>query len=332
MFSVGQLGLLGVAFLLTVITMGYFLPKWGRAVGRTNFLLRTDENKPGRPKVPTLGGVAIVSCFVFSVVIVGFLARVLAIDSINAVLLNHALLTVALVALFGLVDDIVIIPRRFTKPILALLASLPMMGAAGLSTAVRLPFFGGVELGVLYLLLVPLFIIFSANAVNILSTYNGLETGLAIMVSLGLFAVAWINGSFTGVLFIVPFIAVLLLFFRQNKFPARIFLGNVGTLAVGAMLAVAALVAKAEFAFVIMMIPYFVHFLFYARNGFKWKPNMWGVPQQDGTLKCKYRKPFGLMHIILLKSKKATEQKVVLYLILLELLFVALAVALELFV
>lgn len=319
-----------LAFLLAFITMAYFLPKWIRAVKRKKFLLRVDENKFSKPLVPTIGGVALASCFIFSLILVELISLLLKLNSVDVALLQPALLTTALVALFGLVDDIIVIPRRFTKPILAFLASVPMMAASGLCPVIHIPFFGGVDFGILYfILIVPLFIVFCANAVNILSTYNGLETGLALVVSTGLFAAAWIKGEFTGALFMAPLIAVLLVFFPYNKFPARVFLGNVGTLFIGAALAVGALVGNVERVLVILMVPYFIHFLMYSRNRFRWKPKMWGKPQKDGTLKCQYPKPFGLMHLIMMKFRGATEKKIVTWLICAEVVFAAIAVLLE---
>ena len=57
-------------------------------------------------------------------------------------------------------------------------------------TIMVLPFIGEVNLGLLYAFaFVPLAIIFAANAVNILEGYNGLGSGMGIIMSFGLIVI-----------------------------------------------------------------------------------------------------------------------------------------------
>jgi len=322
--------LLLLSFFLALIPTAYYTPKLIRVIKRNRSLLRPDMNKIGTPSIPSLGGIAIVTGFMFSLTTAVLLSLIFKLDSVNAQLLLPGVLSIALIALMGLVDDVVMIPKRFIKPILTLYATIPMMALTGLATQMFLPFFGGIDLGIFYYLaFIPLAIIFCSNAVNILSTYNGLETGMALIASLGLLTVAIIKGQFLGTLILISLLAVLLVFYNYNRFPAKIFLGNVGTLFVGAAIAVGAILGNIERALIIVMIPYFIHFLFYSRNFYRFKPNMWAVPQKDGTLKCPYKKPMGLMHLLIKKGIN-TEKKVTLYLMGLELVFVLAAVLLEL--
>lgn len=322
--------LLAFAFALAFIPTAYYMPHFIGLLRTRKELLRPDQNKLGKPLVPALGGIALVTGFMFSLATLVLISVILEYGPINSGALLPAMLSLTLIALLGLVDDIIVIPKRFTKPILTLYASIPMMALAGLNTFIYVPLFGGVDLGILYgIAFVPLAIVFCANAVNILSTYNGIEAGMGLVVALGIFLAAWAKGEFTGMLVAVPLIAVLAVFLWHNRFPSKIFPGNVGTLFIGGALAVAAILGNVERALVIMMIPYFVHFLLYSRNLFKWKPEMWGVPQKNGTLKCSYDKPYGLMHWLIMKRKGMTEKKVVLYLIAMEIAFAAAAVAME---
>lgn len=325
--------MLALAFVLAFAPTLFYMPRFVRLVHEKKELLRRDMNKQGTPPVPSMGGIALVTGFMFSIATVILVSVLFSQNSIDYAVLLPSLLTLALIALLGLVDDIIVIPKRFTKPILTLYAAIPMMAIAGLGsldTLLYVPFFGGVELGLLYyLLIIPLAIIFCSNAVNILSTYNGLEAGMGIIVALGILLASLLKGSYMGALVMVPLVAVLIVFLRYNKFPARLFLGNTGTLFIGGALAVGAILGNVERALVIMMIPYFIHFLLYSRNLFAWKPEMWSKPQADGTLKAPYEKPYGLMHWLVMNRKGMTEKKVVYYLIAAEILFVVIAVAME---
>ncbi|MFH1225426.1 MAG: hypothetical protein V1676_06515 [Candidatus Diapherotrites archaeon] len=323
--------LLALAFALAFIPTAYYMPHFIGLLRTRKELLRPDMNKAGKPLVPALGGIALVTGFMFSLASVVLISVLFSANSVNLAVLLPAMLTLALIALLGLVDDIIVIPKRFTKPILTLYASIPMMALAGLNTVIYLPLFGGIDFGILYgLVFVPLAIVFCANAVNILSTYNGIEAGMGLVAAFGIFLAAYIKGEFTGMLIAVPFIAVLIVFLRYNMLPAKIFPGNVGALFIGGALAVAAILGNVERTLVIIMIPYFAHFLLYSRNLFRWKPEMWGVPQKNGTLKCGYNRPYGIMHWLIMNRQGMTEKKVVYSLIALEALFAAAAVMAEL--
>ena len=305
------------------------MPVLVRVLRKHKHFLRHDMNKLNRPLVPSFGGIGPVTGFLFALTSLILLERLLGWNSLDLNLLLPAMLSTALCALLGLVDDLLEIPRRFMKPLLVLYASIPMMAFTGLDPVIRLPFFGGLDLGIFYyLLFIPCAIIFCSNAVNILSTYNGLETGLAVLVASGLAAAAFLNGSTLGLVFALPLLAVLLAFYPFNRFPAKIFPGNMGTLFIGAALAITAIIGKMEAALLVVMLPYFAHFLLYSRNLYAWKPNMWGIPLKNGHLKARYSKAYGLMHWMLLREP-LTERQVVARLFAVEGLFVLAAIVLE---
>src|SRR3989338_5308257 len=316
-------------FLLAFLPTYAFLPALIRALRKHKHLLRADMNKPNKPLVPSFGGIALVTGFLFALLSAILVDRIMGLNGLNLGLLLPALLSTALCALLGLVDDLLEIPRRFMKPLLVLYASIPMMALTELTALIYLPFFGNLDLGMAYyLFFVPCAIIFCSNAVNILSTYNGLETGLGLIAALALGAVAWLRGSMLGLAFALPLIAVLLAFYPFNRFPAKIFLGNMGTLFIGAALAITAIIGKMEAALVIVMVPYFLHFLLYSRNGYAWKPNMWGVPLKNGRLRARYSKAYGLMQWVLARGPQ-TEKQVVNQVFAFETVFALAAVALE---
>jgi len=101
-----------------------------------------------------------------------------------------------------------------------------------------------IQLGFFYIFFAAFIIVATTNAVNITDGLDGLVTGLMIIALIAF----WYLSSLTGLPDIALFIAVilgsLLAFFYFNIYPARVWLGDTGALALGAMLAVIALMTN----------------------------------------------------------------------------------------
>jgi len=328
--------LLLLSFIIAFLVTLYLTPRMMKVFYKRKVVLLfgTDVNKKERPKVPSFGGIAIVTAFMFGVSVNILIRELFQLGGLNLTYLLPGLLAVSLIAFLGLVDDIYVIPVRWIKPMISLYACIPMMAInfGPERTMMAIPFFGQMNFGLLYaFIFVPVAIIFCANAFNILEGFNGIASGMGLVMSFGLIIITLIKGETTGALFLITLFATLAIFYYYNKVPALVFPGDVGTLFIGACIAVSAIIGNAERALVIMMIPYFIHFLLYSRNLFKFKPQAYGTPQKDGTLKCKYKKSYGLTHFIMLHFKKVTEKKIVYLLFAFEAVFVVLGVMLELF-
>jgi phospho-N-acetylmuramoyl-pentapeptide-transferase len=138
-----------------------------------------------------------------------------------------------------------------------------------IETSLILPFVKDVvvELGVFFVLLAYLVIVGSSNAVNLTDGLDGLAIMPTVMVAgaLGVFAYATGNANFSGYLGI-PYIAGVgelaifcgtlvgagLGFLWFNTYPAQVFMGDVGALALGAALGVVAVLVRQEIVLLIM--------------------------------------------------------------------------------
>lgn len=94
------------------------------------------------------------------------------------------------------------------------------------------------ELGLLSLPLTLLWVVGVTNAFNLIDGLDGLATGVALVALGTILAVSLLLGRPEVALVLVALIGALLGFLRYNFNPARIFLGDSGTLFVGYMLAV----------------------------------------------------------------------------------------------
>ncbi|HHT9119859.1 MAG TPA: phospho-N-acetylmuramoyl-pentapeptide-transferase [Candidatus Hypogeohydataceae bacterium YC41] len=139
---------------------------------------------------------------------------------------------------------------------------------SGLGTSIALPFLSkDIEPGFLYVVLAMFYVAWNSNAVNLTDGLDGLAIGCTIIAGLTLSFVAYVIGDretslFLGVnhlpeakelsVFCAALVGSGLGFLWYNGFPAQTFMGDVGSLSVGGMLAVVALLLKQEFLFLLI--------------------------------------------------------------------------------
>jgi UDP-N-acetylglucosamine--dolichyl-phosphate N-acetylglucosaminephosphotransferase len=261
------------------------MPRSIRAMMARGFVAR-DMYKPERPEVAINGGLILLLVSLFSLSIISLFY------SKNIRPENHAMIMVIMLfALFGLVDDMIDIGRS-AKLILLYYCSYPLIPFVPV-IPLQIPFLGSLDLNIWYLqLLIPTFVPVVANLVNMHSGFNGLAPGLSLMVLTTLIAKAWFFGDIYKILFILCLTGALAGYFLFEKYPARIFWGNVGALSTGAAIGATCVIEGFVVSGFIMLIPHTVNFLLWVC----WKLNMKRVPfekfgkvRPDGTLEVPNR-------------------------------------------
>ncbi|HHU76658.1 MAG TPA: phospho-N-acetylmuramoyl-pentapeptide-transferase [Firmicutes bacterium] len=118
----------------------------------------------------------------------------------------------------------------------------------GHSTVVDIPFSTlQIDFGLAYPLLIFLMIVAASNAVNLTDGIDGLAGGTSIIAFLAFLLLASMQGLQDMALFCGTMIGAIFGFLIFNLHPARVFMGDVGSLSLGAALAAAAILTKAEF-------------------------------------------------------------------------------------
>jgi UDP-N-acetylglucosamine--dolichyl-phosphate N-acetylglucosaminephosphotransferase len=243
-----------------------------------------DIHKPDRPVRAEMGGLAVL----LSLVAASFLYVGLdyALDD-PPTLFSAVTSTVVLTGLVGVADDFFDVRQRY-KPLMIVVASVPLMYVLQDRISITIPILGNAHLGLLYpLVAVPLAITTCANFSNLLAGFNGLEAGSAA-ISLGTMTlISEIAGNSTVAAFGMIMTAAYIGFLLLNWYPAKIFPGDTGTLAAGAALAAMGLAAGLEFYAIILSIPAAMDFTLkvIARRPFKQRQifgNTKVLP--DGTL------------------------------------------------
>jgi UDP-GlcNAc:undecaprenyl-phosphate GlcNAc-1-phosphate transferase len=192
--------------------------------------------KTQRAAVPRLGGVAIVTGLALGVAapVVGMWGR-LGSGVERSELLALALGT-TMVFLIGVVDDIggVSTAKKF---LIELLAAWLLVQVGWSFEVIRLPLVGQVELGLLGPVVSLLWIVGVTNAINLIDGLDGLAGGVVAIISASLLGYAILQGSPGTVILMAATVGTCAGFLRHNWEPARIFMGDSGSLTLGFLLA-----------------------------------------------------------------------------------------------
>ena len=112
------------------------------------------------------------------------------------------------------------------------------------------------HLGILYVFFVLFWVVGFSNAVNLTDGIDGLAS-ISVAISLVAYGIiAFAQRQFDVLLIIVTMIGALFGFFVFNHKPAKIFMGDVGSLALGAMLAAISIALRQEWTLLIIGIVY----------------------------------------------------------------------------
>ncbi len=231
---------------------------------------RSHGSKAG---TPTMGGILILGTLTISLLLWADLGNRL---------LWTALLTTLAFGVLGGADDWLKIRTRdaaglrakwkyFWQTLIAMTAVvfLYVSASSPVETRLHLPFFEHLTLqaGVGYVLLAYFVVVGSSNAVNLTDGLDGLASLPSALVAGGIGVLAYLAGQDVfATLFHTPFVpgalevAVFcgalaggaLGFLYYNRYPARLFMGDAGSLSLGAALGIAAVIVKQEVLFALM--------------------------------------------------------------------------------
>jgi UDP-GlcNAc:undecaprenyl-phosphate GlcNAc-1-phosphate transferase len=217
-YAAAFLGALTVAWILTPLLLAFAL--------RRQALDVPDDRKAQTNPVPYLGGVAIVG---------GFSAMVFAaaaIDRASTVLIDLAVLlgTGLVLALMGLLDDL----RGGISPYLRLAVEVTA-GAVVYETGSG-ALLGGPDW--VNLVVTVLWVVGITNAFNLLDNMDGLSAGVAAIAAGAFALLAAIHGQYLVAALAAATAGCAAGFLRHNFHPARIYMGDAGSLFLGYLLAV----------------------------------------------------------------------------------------------
>lgn len=231
------------------------------------------ESHLSKKGTPTMGGILIVSSIMISVLLWAELSN------------PYVWVTLFVLggfALVGFADDYLKVVRKnprgliarwkyFWQSVITLIVAfgLYIYGKDTPVTALVVPFFKDVmpQLGLFYIIFTYFVIVGSGNAVNLTDGLDGLAIMPTVFVAGGFAIVSWTTGNvnfaeylnipyirYSGELMIVcmAIVGAGLGFLWFNTYPAMVFMGDVGSLALGGVLGIIAVLLRQEFLLVIM--------------------------------------------------------------------------------
>jgi UDP-N-acetylglucosamine--dolichyl-phosphate N-acetylglucosaminephosphotransferase len=317
------------AFILTFLIMPYIIKSMKR-----RGIVGVDVHKINKPEIAEMGGLGIL----FGVTVAG-LVLFLGSGLIGFGLFDFRILVflavLLITGLIGVIDDLKSLGPK-VKPILTMIACLPILlytwnfgpippFPPAYVPAPYLPFLGATRLTIVYpLILIPLGIAITSNAVNMSDVFNGvmpLTTTIifvALLIASLFMMVIGISEAGLGLMFCSIMIGSLLAYYYYNRNPARVFAGDTGSLLVGAAVGAVAIMSRLEIIAIIALLPAIMN-AFYSlvsigglleRRQMKARPTVF---QEDGTLSASSdpKAPITLTRLIVARGS-LTEQQITL--------------------
>jgi UDP-GlcNAc:undecaprenyl-phosphate GlcNAc-1-phosphate transferase len=206
-------------FIVALILSLYLTPVMRRAALQFGIVDRPDGRlKKHRRPMPYLGGIAIYLSFLLAL---AFSFR------FDQVLLG-LLLAGTIVLLLGLIDDLGFL-KTWVKFVGQLIAVLVLVKSGIFIKLAFLPLYVRIPLTFLWL-------VGMINAFNIIDVMDGLSGGVALFASFAFFSVSLLNGRITIAIVAITLAGSLLGFLRYNFHPAKIYLGDTGSMFLGFMM------------------------------------------------------------------------------------------------
>jgi len=228
-----------VVFSIPILISLLITPWVIRYATRIGAMDQPNERKIHHRPVPRLGGLVIYVSFFVSLGILQILNPE-SIDLISLPPTKGMMLTIALVIVLGLgiFDDLR--PRTPTQKLIVQLVAGTLAYTAGFHFgAVTDPLGRGLlNLGIFDYPATLLWIVGITNAFNLIDGLDGLAGGVAVIASFTIFGIALLKNDLSTAIMALIMAGAVVGFLRYNFNPARIFLGDSGSLFLGFALAV----------------------------------------------------------------------------------------------
>lgn len=245
LLNIGILAPLIMGFIFSIVLGPIFIPVLHKLKFGQN--IRKDGPKSHQKKsgTPTMGGIIFFISVAVTMIIMGYKVM----D--KQMILLYSLLAFGFI---GFLDDILKIIHKdneglkpLQKMILLLLFSiaLAVYGYTRIGSDILIPFTDfRLNLGILYIPFVIIYYAAVTNAVNLTDGIDGLATSVTVIVLTFFAIIGFRTGNFEVAIFAIALAGALLGFLKFNAFPAKIFMGDTGSLALGGAIGTIALMLK----------------------------------------------------------------------------------------
>ena len=237
----------------------YFATRWSIpyiiAKSKKYGYMTYDEYKKNKNKLPLMGGI----CILIGVLISLSLSVIL-FDRLSLGDLFIFYFVVIVYGLYGILDDIFKFKTRYDKILVTLVLTLPIASLIP-DTTIHI-FSYALDVGGFYsLLFVPLFVMFVANSINLHAGYNGLTTGLEMLLLITISAKIYLTNGLEPLLFVLPVLGAVFALLFFTSYPARILSGNVGDFLIGSAIGGLLIINNLVWFGLFILTPHIINFL-----------------------------------------------------------------------
>lgn len=293
---------LPIVFLISFLVAYFLTPNFIKKL-KNKKITGIDVHKKDRTRVAEMGGIVILISLV-----IGILSSLLFIQTISLLVVTVAIIIIGII---GIYDDLSGI-RRKVKAFLPLIASIPFLFLYKDITILFIPFLGDISIGIFYpLFLMPLGIMFSGNAYNMLAGYNGLEAGLGIIASFFLILGSLLTESIETTILMLSLAGACLGFLKYNYYPAKIFPGDSGTFLIGTVIAIGSILGGLEILGIFVLLPQIINGIITVSGLIKGKTVRKFSKLKNGILIPPDKNHLNTLYFIIERHFKLTEKKLV---------------------
>ena len=255
---------LAAALVLTAILIPVLIPllkrmKFGQSIreeGPKSHLIKTGT--------PTMGGLSFIAVTILLSVIGVFF-----VDDIYKMLV---LIIVTLgFALIGFIDDYIIVVKKNNAGLSSKQKFLAQIAVAVIIYIIMINWIPDIEagiqipgtdffipLGIFFVVWIVFWLVGFSNAVNLTDGLDGLSTGTSIIAFASFLVISLMTGETEVALFLFILIGGLIGFLIYNKYPAKLFMGDTGSLALGGIIAIVSILLNNSLLLLIIGIVFVV--------------------------------------------------------------------------
>ncbi|GAA0460605.1 phospho-N-acetylmuramoyl-pentapeptide-transferase [Alkalibacillus silvisoli] len=251
---------IAVSFLISALLSPVLIPFLRRLKFGQSIREEGPESHQAKSGTPTMGGVMII----FSIVATSLILVLRDATTLFSTELFILLFVLVGYGLIGFLDDFIKISKKrnlgltskqkmLCQIVIAVVVYI-ILHNSGFPTDIAIPGTDfSIELGWLYGILILVMLVGASNAVNLTDGLDGLVAGTASIAFAAFGIIGWAFGVPTEiVIFTFSVVGALLGFLVFNSHPAKVFMGDTGSLAIGAALAIIAILMKLEILLIII--------------------------------------------------------------------------------
>lgn len=244
----------GIAILISLFMGPLMIPFLCKLKVGQNIREDGPERHLKKAGTPTMGGIIIVT----AVMVASFLMAGASVEVLTAVLIMLAFGGI------GFWDDYIkVVLRRSLglrarekiglQVLVGLLFAFFLIFYMNRGTGITIPFIGNsLDLGFLYIPFVLIVVMSASNGVNLTDGLDGLASGVTFFVAMAFALVSLMTGHYNLTIFCGALAGACLGFLVFNRYPARIFMGDTGSMALGGAIAAVAAITRSELALIII--------------------------------------------------------------------------------